>query len=436
MAAITFAAPAAPANDAAPPQAASDKGRAFVSTFSDAARKASAPSDPKSARADAKDKDRKDDRDDSRDDKAQAPTAAATTPTTPTAHAAPAADARDAKASDGKTADGKGTLARAVTVSAGTSAGQPDDTDPTAVDTSETPVDAAQLAPVLDALKQLASAQQASIDAAKAAPLPDPPSAQAETAVAAEPMPATASLLAARIVPANTQADAKPAAPAKKGARADAGADKAAAIDAAATPALGTDPTAQSTPDSATVAQPSAGQQLAAGGADRALDMAKQGAWLDGLAHDIATTGDSSSTLRFQAAPTHLGAVQVEIARGLEGASVTLTASSEGARSALADARPQLVAEARAQGLHIASAQVDVSTDSRQPGSGNQPEQRHDPRGQAGLSSQANGEGGRNGQSQTRSQPFAINQTAESQPAAPVETDDSVASAPAGGMYA
>ena len=126
-----------------------------------------------------------------------------------------------------------------------------------------------------------------------------------------------------------------------------------------------------------------------------------------------------------------------EIARGLEGAAVTLTASSEGARSALADAKPQLVAEARAQGLHIASAQVDVATDSRQPGSGNQPEQRHDPRGQAGFSSQANGEGGRNGQSQTRSQPFAINQTADGQPAATAETDDTVAgSAPAGGMYA
>jgi len=433
MAAISLAAPTAPATDAAAPQRASDKGRAFVSTFSDAARDAG-----KAARADAKDKDRKDDRDDPRDDKASA----AANPV-PVAHTAATAHDRDAKASDGKAGDGKtgddkGRSARTVTASAGKSADRPDDADPAAIDTSETPADAAQLAPVLDALKQLASAQQASADAAQAAPLPEPPPAQAEPAAPAAPMPATASLLAARVVPAAAQAEAKPAVPAKKSARADAAADKAAAIDAsAATIAPGTDHHAQSTPDSATVAQPSAGQQLAAGGADRALDMAKQGAWLDGLARDIATTGDSSSTLRFQAAPTHLGAVQVEIARGLEGASVTLTASSESARSALADAKPQLVAEARAQGLHIASAQVDVSTDSRQPGSGNQPEQRHDPRGNASLSSQAQGDGARNGQSQTRSQPFAINQTADGQPAAIAEAEDpAVSGAPTGGMYA
>jgi len=433
MAAISFAAPTAPATDAASPHAASDKGHAFVSTFSDAAQKAAEPPADKAPRAEAKDKDRKDDRDDPRDDPASA-----TANPVPVAHAAAATHDRGSKASGGRTGDGKDGPPSTVTASAGKSAGQPDDADPTAVDTGETPVDAAHLAPVLDALKQLASAQQASADAARAAPLPEPPAAQAEPAASAEPMPATASLLAARVVPASGQAEAKPAAPAKKSARADAAADTAAAIDASATAlTLGTDPKAQATPDSATVAEPGAGQQLAAGGADRALDMAKQGAWLDGLARDIATTGDSSSTLRFQAAPTHLGAVQVEIARGLEGAAVTLTASSESARSALADAKPQLVAEARAQGLHIASAQVDVATDSRQPGSGNQPEQRHDPRGQAGFSSQANGEDGRNGQSQTRSQPFAINQTADGQPAAPAETDDTVASgAPAGGMYA
>jgi hypothetical protein len=430
MAAIAFAAPTAPATDAAAPQRASDKGRAFGSTFSDATRDAG-----KTARADAKDKDRKDDRDDA-PDKDQVSTAAAPAPT---AHAgSTAAHARDDKTSDGGKADDKGTRARTVTASAGKSADRPDDADPAAIDTSETPADAAQLAPVLDALKQLASAQQASADAAQAAPLPEPPAAQAETPAAADPPPATAALLAARVVPANAQADAKPPAPAKKSARADAAADKAAAIDAsAATIAPGADHHAPSTPDSATVTQPSAGQQLAAGGADRALDVAKQGAWLDGLARDIATTGDSSSTLRFQAAPTHIGAVQVEIARGLEGASVTLTASSESARSALADAKPQLVAEARAQGLHIASAQVDVATDSRQPGSGNQPEQRHDPRGQAGFASQAQGEGGRHGQSQTRSQPFAINQTADGQSAAIAEAEESAASgAPAGGMYA
>jgi len=431
MAGISFASPAASATDPAPSQVNSDKGRAFVSTFSDAAQKATKAVEAKSQRSDSKDKD-KDDRDDRRDDSATA--------AVPTHHAAATAShARDDKAADGKKTEGKEKSSRGVAVSSAKSTAKPDDADPADVDTSESPVDAAALTPVLDALKQAASAaQQASDDVPPSQP--ETPAAQAATAASAAPLPATASLLAARIVPANAQpADTKPAASAsKKNARADAAADATAAIDAATTSASpGTEQKSSLAPDSGTIAQPSAGQQLAASGADRALDVAKQGAWLDGLSRDIAATGDSSSTLKFQAAPTHLGAVQVEIARGLEGASVTLTASSEGARTALADAKPQLIAEARAQGIHIASAQVDVSTDSRQSNSGSQPDQRHDPRGGASFSSQGGGEGRSNGQSQTRSQPFAINQTSESQPAATAETEESVASsAPAGGMYA
>lgn len=424
MAGISFAAPSNSAADATPtPQHASDKGTAFSATLSDAAQNATRPVEAKSRQSASKDKD-KDDKEDRRDDSG---TVAASTHHV-TSHA------RDDKSANDKKSDDKDKGTRAVARSSARSAAKPDDADASGVDTSETTVDTAQLAPVLDALKQAASvAGQASVDA--------PPAAPAETPAAAsvaEPLPATASLLAARIVPANAQqADGKPAVPAKKNARADVAADKAAVIDASVTISASTDPQAQSTLDSSTVAQPGAGQQLAAGGADRALDMAKQGAWLDGLARDIAATGSTSSTLRFEAAPTHLGAVQVEIARGLEGAAVTLTASSESSRTALADARPQLIAEARAQGIHIASAQVDVSTDTRQSNTGSPPDPRHDPRGGTSFSSQGGGEGRSNGQSQTRSQPFAINQTAESQPAAAATTDETVvSSAPAGGMYA
>ena len=427
MAAISFAAPAPATTDPAPSQATSDKGRTFVSTFSDASQQAAKPIEETSQRSDSKDKD-KADKDDRRDDSATA--------SAPTNHTLTAPDARDDKTADDMASGSTDKSARTVAASPAQSTAKPEDADPADIDTSESPVDAAALAPVLDALKQAASAaEQAPASAIPAAAQ----ASQADPAAVAEPLPATASLLAARIVPASVQADAKAAAPTKKSARPDPeAADKAAAIDATATAsAMGIDRHAEAAPDGSTVAQPGAGQQLAAGGTDRALDMAKQGAWLDGLSRDIAATGDSSSTLKFQASPTHLGSVQVEIARGLEGAAVTLTASNEGARSALADARPQLIAEARAQGIHIASAQVDVSTDSRQSNSGSQPDQRHDPRGGTSFSSQGGGEGRSNGQSQTRSQPFAINQTSESQPAATAEAEETSASpAPTGGMYA
>jgi flagellar hook-length control protein FliK len=166
-----------------------------------------------------------------------------------------------------------------------------------------------------------------------------------------------------------------------------------------------------------TVASPAADRsagQLAAGGTDRQVDLAKQGAWLDGIAHDIAATGDASSPLRFGIAPQHLGAVQVELLRGAEGAAVTLTASNEASRAALADAKPQLLADARAQGLHIASTQVDVgahSSDSR-PSSQGQGDSRPST-GSGGFSAQTNSHSGAQADSgrgsQTRSQPLSDN---------------------------
>jgi flagellar hook-length control protein FliK len=170
---------------------------------------------------------------------------------------------------------------------------------------------------------------------------------------------------------------------------------------------------------------PSAGHQLAAGTADRQLDLAKQGAWLDGLARDIAATG-SSGTLRFEVAPQHLGAVQVEVKQSADGAMVTLTASSEASRALLDQAKPQLVAEARAHGIAIAGTQVDVGHsgaraggDSQQNG-GNSPEPRPDSRADSSVSSQAGGRGNDNGRSQTQWQPIAVNQDRERRANAPI----------------
>jgi flagellar hook-length control protein FliK len=307
-------------------------------------------------------------------------------------------------------------------------------------------VDPSFVAPVLAALNEAVAAGQGdkptTADPTAATPNAVPVTAPqpAPQPEAAAPLPTTAALMAARAAatPAAQTVEARDATPPSRKARDAAAADKTASIDSLSTVAASA-PTTVDAPksDAAAMPLPGASQQLANGGADRQLDLAKQGAWLDGLARDIASTGDSSSTLRFQVAPQHLGTVQVEMTRGADGAAVTLTASSESARTMLADARPQLVAEAKAQGIHIANAQVDVSADSRQSGSGAQPEQRHDPRGQTGLSSQMGSGGNDNGRSQTRSQPIAVNQTPDGRADAPAQEADSASTAaPADGMYA
>jgi hypothetical protein len=93
---------------------------------------------------------------------------------------------------------------------------------------------------------------------------------------------------------------------------------------------------------------------------DRQLDLARDGEWLDQLARDIARSGAAEGALRFKLNPEHLGSLHVEVSAGERGTSVRLTAETEAARAIIADARPQLVAEARAQGIRIAETHVDL----------------------------------------------------------------------------
>lgn len=91
------------------------------------------------------------------------------------------------------------------------------------------------------------------------------------------------------------------------------------------------------------------------------LDMAHEGEWLDQLTRDIVRTASAEGGLRFKLNPEHLGSLHVEVTQGQAGASVRLTADTEQARTIIADARPQLIAEARAQGLRISEAHVDLN---------------------------------------------------------------------------
>lgn len=114
---------------------------------------------------------------------------------------------------------------------------------------------------------------------------------------------------------------------------------------------------------------------------DRMLDLARDGAWLDQLAKDIARTAASDGPLRFRLHPEHLGSLHVEMAQNAAGASVRFTVETEAARTALVDAQPRLIAEARAQGLRVAESHVDLGSQGGQPQS--QTGQR-DPRQQPG----------------------------------------------------
>ncbi|HEX4739494.1 MAG TPA: flagellar hook-length control protein FliK [Allosphingosinicella sp.] len=95
---------------------------------------------------------------------------------------------------------------------------------------------------------------------------------------------------------------------------------------------------------------------------ERQLDLAHQQDWIDQVARDIAgMAGGEGKILNFRLSPEHLGNLQVEIVQSHHGAAVRFSTDSEAARTMIADAQPRLVAEARAQGVRIAEAHVDLS---------------------------------------------------------------------------
>lgn len=114
----------------------------------------------------------------------------------------------------------------------------------------------------------------------------------------------------------------------------------------------------------------------------RQLDLASGAEWLDQLARDIAAAGGSEGPMRFRLNPEHLGALKVEIALGEEGSTIRLTTETEAARQMLVDAQPRLLAEARAQGVRVADAHVDLGSagsDTRSSADGRRQDDRRDP---------------------------------------------------------
>jgi flagellar hook-length control protein FliK len=106
-----------------------------------------------------------------------------------------------------------------------------------------------------------------------------------------------------------------------------------------------------------TLAEALAARTLAA----RTLDLARDGAWVEQLARDIGRAAAGDGVMRLRLTPETLGELRIEISQSERGLGLRLTTTSEQAQAALAEAQPRLLAEARAQGLRVADAQVDLA---------------------------------------------------------------------------
>lgn len=90
--------------------------------------------------------------------------------------------------------------------------------------------------------------------------------------------------------------------------------------------------------------------------------------WADQLADRVADLVQAEGKARFRLNPETLGSLHVEVAHSDDGVTIRFEVGSEAARGVLQQAEARLIADARAQGVRIADAQVVVAAD---PSAGN-----------------------------------------------------------------
>ena len=89
------------------------------------------------------------------------------------------------------------------------------------------------------------------------------------------------------------------------------------------------------------------------------VDMGVSGQWIDGIARDIAGMSANGAQGRFHIRADQLGAVQVDIHQGANGASVNLTVASEAAEMALRQDSDRLKLDAGMAAVRIAEVKVE-----------------------------------------------------------------------------
>ena len=92
--------------------------------------------------------------------------------------------------------------------------------------------------------------------------------------------------------------------------------------------------------------------------AERVLDLASDGAWIDQLAHDIAATKSDSGDISFRLMPRHLGRLDVAMVMGDEGVSLKLDTQHETTATIVTAAQGRLVEDLRQQGVRVSGSEV------------------------------------------------------------------------------
>ncbi|WP_254302487.1 flagellar hook-length control protein FliK [Sphingobium chlorophenolicum] len=116
------------------------------------------------------------------------------------------------------------------------------------------------------------------------------------------------------------------------------------------------------------------------------IDMGVSGQWIDGLARDIAGLSANGAQGRFQINADRLGAVQVDIRQGSDGAAVSLTVASEAAEMALRQDSDRLRLDAGLSAVRIAEVKIERAppvAEAARPDSANQQNSQQHPSGWA-----------------------------------------------------
>lgn len=92
--------------------------------------------------------------------------------------------------------------------------------------------------------------------------------------------------------------------------------------------------------------------------AERVLDLASNGAWIDQLAHDIAAAKSDSGDISFRLMPRHLGRLDVAMRMNDEGVSLKLDTQHEAAATIVTAAQGRLVEDLRQQGVRVTGSEV------------------------------------------------------------------------------